>query len=224
MTLYSLPDRVGLFIFDLDCTLYTNPRYAQAQTDVLIERLAIARGQNEKTMLAEVEAYRAAWSEQNGGRKLSLGNAFVAFGVPIEQSIRWRKEAIHPEMYLKTDPKLVAALARLSRIARLAVVTNNPVSIANRTLAALGVRNRFHSIIGLDTCGVSKPHRAPFLKAAEELDVLPRHCISVGDRYDIDIALPLELGMGGILVEGVEDVYRLPDLDGLPPPCDAERP
>jgi phosphoglycolate phosphatase/putative hydrolase of the HAD superfamily len=34
----------------------------------------------------------------------------------------------------------------------------------------------------------------------------------VGDRYDIDIALPLELGMGGILVDGVEDVYRLPAL------------
>ena len=36
--------------------------------------------------------------------------------------------------------------------------------------------------------------------------------LSVGDRYDIDIALPLELGMGGILVDGVEDVYRLPEI------------
>jgi phosphoglycolate phosphatase/putative hydrolase of the HAD superfamily len=35
-------------------------------------------------------------------------------------------------------------------------------------------------------------------------------CISIGDRYDIDLALPLKLGMGGILVDGVSDVYRLP--------------
>jgi phosphoglycolate phosphatase/putative hydrolase of the HAD superfamily len=34
----------------------------------------------------------------------------------------------------------------------------------------------------------------------------------VGDRYDIDITLPLELGMGGVLVDGVEDVYRLPEI------------
>ena len=37
-------------------------------------------------------------------------------------------------------------------------------------------------------------------------------CLSVGDRYDIDLALPLELGMGAVLVQGVEDVYRLPEL------------
>jgi phosphoglycolate phosphatase/putative hydrolase of the HAD superfamily len=34
----------------------------------------------------------------------------------------------------------------------------------------------------------------------------------VGDRYDIDIAIPLELGMGGILVDGVEDTCHLPSL------------
>jgi phosphoglycolate phosphatase/putative hydrolase of the HAD superfamily len=37
-------------------------------------------------------------------------------------------------------------------------------------------------------------------------------CIAIGDRYDIDIALPLELGMGGILVDGVEEVYKLPEI------------
>jgi phosphoglycolate phosphatase/putative hydrolase of the HAD superfamily len=34
----------------------------------------------------------------------------------------------------------------------------------------------------------------------------------VGDRYDIDIDLPLKLGMGGILVDGVKDVYKLPGI------------
>ena len=48
--------------------------------------------------------------------------------------------------------------------------------------------------------------------AAEAAGAEPERCLSVGDRYDIDIALPLELGMGGILVDGVEDVYGIPDL------------
>jgi phosphoglycolate phosphatase/putative hydrolase of the HAD superfamily len=65
-------------------------------------------------------------------------------------------------------------------------------------------------VVGLDTCEVSKPHEAPFRKAAELLAVPLAACISVGDRYDIDLALPLELGMGGILVNGAEDVYLLP--------------
>ncbi len=72
--------------------------------------------------------------------------------------------------------------------------------------------NRSEGRRGLDTCGVSKPHREPFLLAAEKSGVLAENCLSVGDRYDIDIALPLELGMGGILADGVRDVYKLPGL------------
>ena len=37
-------------------------------------------------------------------------------------------------------------------------------------------------------------------------------CISIGDRYDIDVAVPLQLGMGGIVTECIDDVYHLPDL------------
>jgi phosphoglycolate phosphatase/putative hydrolase of the HAD superfamily len=74
------------------------------------------------------------------------------------------------------------------------------------------VEDCFTAITGLDTCMVSKPHRLPFRRAAESLGLAPEHCISIGDRYEIDIALPLDMGMGGILVEGVEDVYALPEL------------
>ncbi len=91
-------------------------------------------------------------------------------------------------------------------------VTNNPVLPARKTLDALGISEFIPEIIGLDTCGVSKPNKKPFLLAAEKTGVPVCDCLAVGDRYDIDIALPLEMGMGGILVNGVEDVYTLPDI------------
>lgn len=31
-------------------------------------------------------------------------------------------------------------------------------------------------------------------------------CISIGDRFDIDLALALELGMGGMLVNDADDL------------------
>ena len=68
----------------------------------------------------------------------------------------------------------------------------------------------FSIVVGLDTFGVSKPHRAPFERAAEAMRREPRFCLAVGDRYDLDVAPALELGMGGVLVDGVEDVYALP--------------
>ena len=42
----------------------------------------------------------------------------------------------------------------------------------------------------------------------------PETCVSIGDRYDIDLDIPLKLGMGAILVDGVEDVCELPGVLG----------
>jgi phosphoglycolate phosphatase/putative hydrolase of the HAD superfamily len=75
----------------------------------------------------------------------------------------------------------------------------------------LGVDGLFPVIVGLDTCFVSKPNDAPFRKAVELLGVAAGECVAVGDRFDIDIAVPLKLGMGGVLVDGVRDVYDLPE-------------
>ena len=64
----------------------------------------------------------------------------------------------------------------------------------------------------MPVCCVSKPHRLPYETAAKNLSVCVEECLSVGDRYDIDLAVPLEMGMGGILVSGVKDVYTLSSL------------
>ena len=48
--------------------------------------------------------------------------------------------------------------------------------------------------------------------AAQMTGAALEECLSVGDRYDIDLALPLELGMGAILVSGVEEVYTLEEI------------
>ena len=92
------------------------------------------------------------------------------------------------------------------------IVTNNPVSIAKRTLAALGVADLLPLIVGLDTCMCAKPGEEPFRKFLELSGSESGNCVSIGDRYDIDLVIPMEMGMGAILVDGVEDVYKLPDL------------
>ena len=211
MKTYALTRQYTAILFDMDCTLYTNSEYARSQIDLPIERLAQLKGKTFNEMNAGIARWREAWAAEHG-RQISLGNAFAAFGVSIAESVRWREELYRPEAYLAADTKLRAALEALAAKFRLAVVTNNPVSIAGRTLAVLGVRDLFAAIVGLDTCGVSKPHQAPFRTAAERCGAALADCVSVGDRYDIDIALPLEMGMGGVLVDGVEDVYRLPEI------------
>jgi phosphoglycolate phosphatase/putative hydrolase of the HAD superfamily len=212
MKIYSLPSHISAFLFDMDGTLYTNPVYARLQIDKLVERLAAMLGNSVEKMQGEIAAYREEWAKNHNGQKTSLGNVFTAFGVSIEESVRWREELYEPADYLKTDPKLREVLVTLKRTAMLALVTNNPVMIARKTLAVLGVGDLFSVLVGLDTCLVSKPNDAPFRKAVELLALPYSECISVGNCYDIDLAVPLRLGMTGILVDGVADVYKLPEI------------
>jgi len=214
MKIYRIPDRIDLIIFDIDSTLYTNERYAHEQVDAQVRRFARLRGMTDDEARKAVAAVREEYFREHG-KKISLGNALVHFGIPIEESVRWREELLEPADFLSADAKLAETLAVLSSRFALVAVTNNPVLPARKTLDALGVSGFFPEVIGLDTTGVSKPHKLPFLTAASRMGADPRRCLSVGDRYDIDIALPLELGMGGILVDGVEDVYLLPGTAGL---------
>jgi phosphoglycolate phosphatase/putative hydrolase of the HAD superfamily len=213
MTCYQLPQKIsGLvqgIIFDMDSTLYTNEAYQQFQIDVIIERLAKIKNLSFEEMKTQIDDYRAEWEKTHGG-KTSLGNACAAFGISIEESARWREELYHPEDFLSADIELQKTMELLIQRFSLAIVTNNSVVVAKKTLAVLGIESYFHHVIGLDTTGFSKPHEEPFLRAAKELNLPPEKCISVGDRYDIDLAIPLSLGMGGILVNGAKDVYQLP--------------
>ena len=212
MKVFRLPRHCAAIIFDMDSTLYTNLEYARSQIDLPIQKLARLRGKSFDEMNEDIACYRKDWARDHDGQQISLGNIFVAFGVSISENITWREELYHPEQYLAEDSRLIFALERLSLRFALSVVTNNPVSIACKTLSTLGVEDLFHAIVGLDTCGVSKPHEESFMRAAILCGAGPGSCVAIGDRYDIDIALPLELGMGGILVDGVEDVYKLPEL------------
>ncbi|MBP5465288.1 MAG: HAD family hydrolase [Treponema sp.] len=212
MKLYSLPRNLKTIIFDIDGTLYTSSAYVFEQVDAQVRHLAHIRGKDEDAVRKEIFDYRKRWAAEHGGKKISLGNTLTAFGIPIEESIRWRETLLAPEKYLKQDPRLAAVLDRLARKYRLICVTNNPVAAARKTLDVLGVSPQLPDIIGLDTCMKSKPAPEMLLLAAERTGAAPDECLSVGDRYDIDLALPLEMGMGAVLVSGVEEVYTLEDI------------
>lgn len=209
MILYSIPQNLKTIIFDIDSTLYTNPSYAHEQVDIQIRAFAKLRSITETEARKMVHDYRHTWAMTHKGEKISLGNTLSAFGIPISQSITWRNELLDPSLFITTDEKLHEELSILSASYKIICVTNNPVLPARKTLEALGVSSLIEHIIGLDTCGVSKPHEKPFLLAAEKTHTAPESCLSIGDRYDIDISLPLKLGMGGILVNGVEEIYGL---------------
>ena len=212
MKIYKIPADLRAFICDIDSTLYTNTAYAFEQVDCQVRQFAKERGISADEARRMVADYRKKFAAEHNGSKVSLGNTLLAFGVPIEQSVQWRRELLEPADFLSRDEKLIETLKNLQAKYNLICVTNNPILPARKTLEACGVSDFFPDIVGLDTCFKSKPALEPFLTAVERLgsDIKAENVLAVGDRYDMDLALPLEMGMGGILVKGVDDVYQIP--------------
>lgn len=215
MKIYKIPSDLRAFIFDIDSTLYTNQAYAFEQVDCQVRQFAKEHGISADEARRMVAEYRKQFAAEHNGSKVSLGNTLLSFGVPIEQSVQWRRELLEPADFLRRDEKLIDELKILQKKYQLICVTNNPVLPARKTLDALGISEFFPEIVGLDTCFKSKPALEPFETAVERLSkssesgIKAENCIAIGDRYDMDIALPLKMGMGGILVNGVEEVYQI---------------
>ncbi|PKL09303.1 MAG: HAD family hydrolase [Spirochaetae bacterium HGW-Spirochaetae-7] len=217
MTIYRIPERIGAFLFDIDGTMYTNAAYGRFQSEILIAELARILGVPFESAAAEVKRVQAEYAAAHGGASTSLGNSMATLGIDMAASVELRSRLIDPSLFLAADPELRRALAALragppggGNSTSLLAVTNNPRSVGEATLAALGVLDLFLRVIGLDDTMLSKPAREPYLLAASIAKRDTAACVSVGDRYDVDLAVPLELGMGAVLVSGAEDVYALP--------------
>jgi phosphoglycolate phosphatase len=77
-----------------------------------------------------------------------------------------------------------------TRGGRWGVVTNKPGWLTEPLMAELGLSDRAGSIVSGDTLEHRKPHPAPLLLAAEQMQVEAEACIYVGDaRRDIEAGL-----------------------------------
>ena len=212
MKVYRLPQKINALVFDMDLTLYNSPEYGRQQIDSIVERLGQLKGLSFDEISREIEDVRNKWKLSHGGKKPSLSHILEVYGIGMDENIRWREELYNPEKYIKEDERLREVLLKLSGSYIMGVVTNNTVSVARKTLAILGVEEYLPVLVGLDTCMCAKPDKKPFIKFSELSGCSIETCVSIGDRYDIDLDLPLEMGMGAILVDGVQDVYELPEV------------
>lgn len=214
MKIYYLPPDVRVLVFDIDMTLYTNQEYLDAQIRLLLQRMADHQGITFAQVTKQVAQVKSEFTSKNDGRNLSLGNVFAELGVDTATSARWREELFHPEDFLVEDEKLKGTLKILTQKFKVAAVTNNSTEIGKRTLVALGVEAFFVPVIGLDISGKSKPTMIPFEMVAKHHNVVFQQMVSIGDRFDVDLELPLKNGMGAILVSGVEEVYKIVEIIG----------
>lgn len=121
--------------------------------------------------------------------------------------------AAHESMEVDIPPDLIEgchqALQALSARYRLAIVSDAIVTPGRRLrdlLELYGVKQFFQGFAFSDEVGHSKPHRAMFESAAEQLGVALEEMAHVGDREHNDIRGPHALGMRAILFTATRNV------------------
>lgn len=106
------------------------------------------------------------------------------------------------EIYVRQLPAVDAPVAgavrlvkALSRKYQLGAVSNGMPDVQYRKLESMGLRHLFSCIVLSEEIGIRKPDPRIFLRAAQVLDVLPEHCLYIGDTYASDIIGARNAGM-----------------------------
>jgi putative hydrolase of the HAD superfamily len=104
----------------------------------------------------------------------------------------------------------------------LGVVTNGEGEPQRAKLAAIGVADRFATVVASGEVGVAKPDAAIFTLACERLGVEPARTAHIGDRLDLDAQAASAAGLRGVWLDRHStqraplDVKRITTLHELP--------
>ena len=85
---------------------------------------------------------------------------------------------------------------------RLAVVSNGGHATRETILKGLGFQQYFDVVVSSELAGVAKPQQGIFQYACRQLNVLPEHCLFVGDHPVNDIQGAVDVGMQAVWLSG----------------------
>jgi putative hydrolase of the HAD superfamily len=104
-----------------------------------------------------------------------------------------------------------------SKAVPLAIITNGPADMQLAAIHKVALQDYFKTILVSGELGVRKPDPNIFRRACERLEVLPEHCLMVGDKLDADIAGAKSIGMqtAWMSKENVAGVRSFENLAGL---------
>jgi HAD superfamily hydrolase (TIGR01509 family) len=199
----KLPRKVHAVIFDMDGLIFnTEEIYRDA---VMTSAADIGHDVPPAFYLTTIglsgDATRAAFHQR-------YGNDFDFEGLWTAASNRFDELA---KLQLCVKAGVIELLDFLDgvRLPR-AICTSSGHQSVQRHLAAMGLLDRFPTVVARGDYARGKPHPDPFLKAAERLGVAPESCVALEDSYH-GVRSASGAGMMTIMV---------PDL--FPPTADVE--
>ncbi|HJV34153.1 HAD family hydrolase [Geomonas sp.] len=183
-------DGLKALVFDLDGTLYQNERMGEQVNLAACNYIASLKGvsvEEADSMLREAR-YRMAGS---GG---TLSRAVESLGGNLRGLHQQLSQDVHPEGVLTVDPRVTAMLRALATRFAVHIYTNNNRSLSARIMKEIGVVGLFGKVFTIEDYWHPKPDQDALLGILEAIACRPEETLFVGDRFEVDLALPAKLG------------------------------
>lgn len=202
---------VRAIVFDLDGTLYVSPRFAAAIQDAAALYIAGLWGighDDARRMMAETRSRLALELD----REPTLSAVCAELGGAIRDLHTCFESKLRPESFLARDQRVIDLLERLGTRCDLHLYTNNNRALTTRILGYLGIEGKFRQICTIDDSWRAKPDEATITRLLDGAGVEAAEALFVGDRYDVDLRLPEQLGCPVYLSRSIEQLLRLEEL------------
>lgn len=199
---------IHAIIFDLDGTLYNSDdlaREVQQGACSLIARLKGIEMDAAEDLIRDTQSRLSLAS----GVETSLTSVCSELGSSPREFHEAITPAVTPELYLRPDERVSTLLTSLKKKFELYVYTNNNRTLSDRIISSLGIFGLFNAVFTIEDSWRPKPDSVALRALLSSIGRRPEECLFVGDRYDIDLRLPAEMGSAVMLISGLDDLFRL---------------
>lgn len=199
---------VKAIVFDLDGTLYTNTGLGREINRSAARYIARLKNLGVDEAAALIQGARERLTAESG-TETPLTLACSELGGDIRDLHRHFADEIRPERYLRRDEGVADLLKILSTRYDLFLYTNNNRKLSSEITKLLGVNRFFNRVFTIEDSWLPKPDRTALLKVYHEMGRKPSECLFVGDRYDVDLREPANMGSAVFLAKTRDDLLAL---------------
>lgn len=198
-------------VFDLDGTLYVCDRYAAEILAAATGYIAALKQISSAEAGLIMAATRLRLSEESGTvQTISALCAVLGGNVPDLHDFFGKN--LRPEAFLVPDKRVIRLLERLAERFSLTIYTNNNRALTTRILSCLGLDGVVTDIFTIDDTWRGKPDEEMVGLVLTSIGLSPEEALFVGDRYDVDLRVPEQLGCPVYLSQSLEQLLRLEKL------------
>lgn len=195
-------------VFDLDGTLYVCDRFAVEIQDTAAAYIAGLKQISQAEAGLVMAATRLKLMEESGTIQ-TISAVCTELGGNVQELHRYFEQNLRPEAYLVRDERVIGLLERLAEHYSLYIYTNNNRVLTARIMNYLGLDGVVSNIFTIDDTWVGKPDEGMVKEVLTLIGLSPAEALFVGDRYDVDLRVPEQLGCPVYLSQNLEQLLRL---------------